>query len=126
MTIPELEELVDLVLRRHHDVEARMLEELEARLQSSSLDQRIVAPFTHLFNELLSHMEKEETVLFPALRQLAAGEAVDVSCPLQAMEREHDKRGASLSSMTAQQQHSCRPKQGHCDLRQVASDNIYI
>jgi len=91
MTIPELEELVDLVLRRHHDVEARMLEELEARLQSSSLDQRIVAPFTHLFNELLSHMEKEETVLFPALRQLAAGEAVDVSCPLQAMEREHNQ-----------------------------------
>jgi uncharacterized radical SAM superfamily Fe-S cluster-containing enzyme/hemerythrin-like domain-containing protein len=91
MNLAELEGLIDHVLAQHHEVERAMLEALRVQLEDGSSDKRLTAPFNHLYSELLLHMAKEETALFPALRSLVAGEAVDCSGAIRAMELEHDQ-----------------------------------
>jgi len=52
-------------------------------------------------HHLLSHLSKEENVLFPVIRQLAAkkyndDEYMDVSAPIRVMEKEHQEAGDEL------------------------------
>ena len=60
-----------------------------------------------LFNELHNHLQKEEEILCPMIRRLAAGEATDpngLGCmtpeaPMQVMEAEHENAGQALRRM---------------------------
>ncbi len=59
--------------------------------------------FVNFANELFSHMQKEEQILFPVIRRLEAGEANafghcggSVSNPIAVMEAEHDNAGNAL------------------------------
>ncbi|MFT5584640.1 MAG: iron-sulfur cluster repair protein YtfE (RIC family) [Cognaticolwellia sp.] len=62
-----LPEQIAHVLETHHEVEWQMLQELNAQI-STSTDKRLTAPWRHLHDTLSSHMNKEENVLFPAMR----------------------------------------------------------
>ncbi|HLL24455.1 MAG TPA: iron-sulfur cluster repair protein YtfE [Kofleriaceae bacterium] len=49
--------------------------------------------------KMLSHMQKEERVLFPMIRRGARGEAVYM--PIRVMESEHDEHGETLAKIRA-------------------------
>lgn len=50
---------------------------------------------TQFWNEMESHMRKEESVLFPMLRSGAAGQAVYM--PVRVMQQEHEDQGRNLA-----------------------------
>lgn len=98
--------LVDYILQNHHAYVRRAIPELEPLLdlvcERHSTDcpelLQIRACITELFGELASHMEKEETVLFPAIKQYHDGQwpaeiPVGLDMPIQAMEHEHAVAG---------------------------------
>ena len=49
------------------------------------------------WDEMLDHMDKEETILFPMIRRGARGESVFM--PVRVMEREHEQHGESLARL---------------------------
>lgn len=61
--------------------------------------------FEGLWDEMQSHMMKEERILFPGIRALEAGDAMacghcgSVQNPIHVMESEHDSAGAALATM---------------------------
>jgi regulator of cell morphogenesis and NO signaling len=86
--LPRLESMAAKVSRVHGANEARL-----ARVES------IVS---ELSAELQSHMRKEESVLFPAIRTIEEGRgcsAAPISAPVAVMEDEHDRAGALLSEL---------------------------
>jgi regulator of cell morphogenesis and NO signaling len=92
--IPRLRAMVDKVVSRHG-----------ARLPKLALLQ---ATFAGLQDELLSHMRKEDAVLFPAIVALEAGAAPERSAgwtwidqPIAVMEAEHAAAGAALERIEA-------------------------
>jgi regulator of cell morphogenesis and NO signaling len=59
---------------------------------------------SELSADLQAHMEKEERVLFPAIRAVERGQgqpAVPLAAPIDVMEDEHDHAGALLSELRA-------------------------
>lgn len=70
---------------------------------------RINELFNDLANELLSHMQKEEQILFPYIKKLAvdstAGNCTEGSCfgtvagPISVMEQEHENAGVILKEL---------------------------
>jgi regulator of cell morphogenesis and NO signaling len=91
--LPRLSAMLDKVVDRHGD---RLPGQL-ALLQST---------FRRLKDELLAHMRKEDTVLFPVIVALESGEPVPASAagvwidsPIAVMEAEHEDAGAALALM---------------------------
>lgn len=87
-----------------------------------------------LYNELMPHLQKEENVLFPLIKQLDAAttnpydslikERAFVKHPIEAMEHEHDHAGevmATIRSITDQY----RVPQGACTTFQVLYDSLH-
>jgi regulator of cell morphogenesis and NO signaling len=62
---------------------------------------RLEAIVSEFAADLRSHMQKEEQVLFPAIRALeTAGRApMRIGAPIGAMEQEHDQAGAFLAEL---------------------------
>ena len=63
---------------------------------------RLEAIVTELSTELLTHMRKEEMVLFPAIDKLARGAAgglLPIAAPIAVMEHEHDHAGSLLQEL---------------------------
>lgn len=58
----------------YHDAARAQLDELGAAVRAGDHDARLQAPWAHFEREVRAHFDEEETVLFPALRALAAGE----------------------------------------------------
>ncbi len=82
--LPRLVEMADRVAGKHGWRDARLGE--------------IATAVRHVAEEMLSHMQKEEVVLFPLVRQIEAGVAVkfcggDLSAPIRQMEAEHESAG---------------------------------
>lgn len=81
--IPELELLLDRVCERHGD-ERRELPEIREN-------------FYELATELVSHLRKEESILFPAIktleREMEEGTPLYLDTPVAAMEHEHATAG---------------------------------
>ncbi|HKP58311.1 MAG TPA: iron-sulfur cluster repair protein YtfE [Polyangiales bacterium] len=96
--------LIDHILERYHEPLRRELPELIAMARRVETRHRLtpgcplgLADFlTSMHSEVLSHLEKEERVLFPMIRahagRLTAG-------PIAVMQREHDDHGASLEGI---------------------------
>ncbi len=68
----------------------------------------VLALFKEVADELTSHMQKEETILFPRIKEIAAlqekktsgrTDAAYLTAPIQMMEHEHDAAGEILSSI---------------------------
>ncbi|HVZ63008.1 MAG TPA: iron-sulfur cluster repair di-iron protein [Lacunisphaera sp.] len=96
-----LAELADHIESTHH---AYLKEELprlvemanRVALKHSWRDVRltdVAAAVNALAEEMLTHMQKEEKVLFPAVRRIEAGARGDISAPIAQMEAEHEVAG---------------------------------
>lgn len=98
--------LVDYILQNHHAYIRRAVPELEPLLdrvcERHGVDchelLRIRQCFSDLSEELISHMHKEEAVLFPAIKKLdeekqPKANALFLNAPIQVMEHEHAVAG---------------------------------
>lgn len=88
---PRLDEMIDKVISTHGEKDPRL--------------HQVKKTYSALSRELISHMAKEEQVLFPMVRQLdASATAPAFHCgslanPLRQMELEHDQAGAALEEL---------------------------
>lgn len=107
-----LTELADHIETTHHEyVKAelpRLLEMAErVALKHKWKDARLPevhATLLALTNEMFSHMQKEEEILFPIVRQLEAGTVGDFHCgsvanPIRQMELEHEAAGGAVARL---------------------------
>lgn len=101
-------ELADYIVTRYHDSLRSELPRLQAMAQrvakvhgshTPSLLQ-VYEVFNALYLELDGHMIKEEQILFPAIRVMAAGGApIALDGPIACMLREHEDAGADLARL---------------------------
>jgi len=99
--------LIDHILARYHEVHRAQLPELirmarrvEAvhRAHPARCPRAVAELLEAMEAELLSHMQKEEQILFPMLR---AGGAPFVGQPIGVMRSEHVEHGAALQKLAA-------------------------
>lgn len=96
--------LIDFILERYHEPLRRELPELvalakrveRAHGQKPDCPHGLAEMLETMQSEVLSHLEKEEWVLFPMLRAHVGNTARG---PIAVMQREHDDHGASLARM---------------------------
>ena len=105
-----LHALVDHIVTTYHEPLREELPRLEAmaakvhRVHGSKAPYltRLEAIVSELSADLRSHMRKEETVLFPAVRAVESNGgrlAIPISAPIAVMEAEHDHAGELLSEL---------------------------
>jgi regulator of cell morphogenesis and NO signaling len=105
-----LHALVDHIVATYHEPLREELPRLEAMAAKVHRVHGSKAPYlarldtivSELSADLRSHMRKEETVLFPAIRTVegnAGGASIPISAPIAVMEAEHDHAGALLSEL---------------------------
>jgi regulator of cell morphogenesis and NO signaling len=87
---------------------------------------RVVAVFDPFARDLDHHMVKEEHVLFPLVRRLAAGEPVEMNAlgPIRVMEAEHDQAGEALAEMRRLAD-GFRPPEGACNSYRAALAGLH-
>ncbi|HSC81129.1 MAG TPA: iron-sulfur cluster repair protein YtfE [Chitinolyticbacter sp.] len=98
------ERLIDHILQRYHERHREQLPELIrlARRVEQVHGDRADCPLgladflAAMLQELESHMQKEEQILFPMLRQVGPGE---VPGPITVMRSEHDQHGEALDEL---------------------------
>jgi regulator of cell morphogenesis and NO signaling len=102
--------LIDHIIETYHDRLRQDLPRLQAFAEkarhahgskTASFD-RLAEILNELSADLLDHMRKEETVLFPAIRLLEAGDARQgtwISAPVSILEEEHDRAGDLLAQL---------------------------
>jgi regulator of cell morphogenesis and NO signaling len=101
--------LVDFIIQNHHSYVKDVIPQLQELLDkvcSVHGEDHIELPeirddFTDLANELLTHMNKEEKLLFPAIKNRARGELSHVMLdgPIHVMEEEHEVAGDLMKSI---------------------------
>jgi regulator of cell morphogenesis and NO signaling len=106
-----LTELADHIITAHHDylrASLPRLSYLTARVRNAHSDKYpALAELDEVFNKLRvgleTHTMKEETVLFPCIKQLDRGEAPSAGCSVShavtVMEAEHDEAGDGLKTI---------------------------
>ena len=100
------DELIDHILTRYHDVHRQQLPELirMARRVEQVHGERTTCPhgladlLETIHQEMESHMQKEEQILFPMLRQ---GLGAQARGPIAVMRHEHDDHGENLERVIA-------------------------
>lgn len=110
--------LIEHIVSRYHDVHRRELPELirlATRVEAVHRDNPdvpagLAAALKNLQAELEAHMQKEEMVLFPMIRQGAPM----VVHPIAVMRGEHDEHGERLRAIEALA-HQCQQPQGACN-----------
>jgi regulator of cell morphogenesis and NO signaling len=107
--------LVDYIVQNHHVYVKRAIPEIQAFLDkvcdahgNDCIELLVIREnFLDLAEELTSHMEKEERVLFPAIKRLEAQNAMDLPLvstlhiPVGAMEHEHAIAGDLVKQIRA-------------------------
>ena len=88
--LPRLVEMADRVARKHGWRDARLSE--------------VSATTTDLALEMTSHMDKEERILFPFIRQLETSPGADfhggsIANPIRQMEHEHESAGRAVARL---------------------------
>ena len=112
-------ELIDHILTRFHDVHRQQLPELIRMAHRVEAVHRgnpdvpagLGDALEAMRQELLTHMHKEEAILFPMLRQ---GGNSFVSQPIGVMRHEHNDHGAALEHL-ASLTHDMIPPMGACN-----------
>ncbi|AEX99845.1 iron-sulfur cluster repair di-iron protein [Oceanimonas sp. GK1] len=97
-------ELIDHILARYHEVHRQQLPELIglARRVEAVHEEHPLCPkgladhLEEMRQELESHMQKEEQILFPMLRRGLGAQAVG---PISVMRMEHDDHGQALAKL---------------------------
>ena len=116
---PSPNAMIDHILERFHAVHREQLPELirmARRVEAVHRDNPNVPSgladhLEAMETELLQHMEKEETILFPRLRQSAQS---GVEMPIQVMRAEHTDHGAQLERLMALT-NDANPPPGACN-----------
>lgn len=111
--------LIDHILERFHAVHREQLPELirmarrveAVHRDNPNVPNGLAAHLEAMETELLEHMNVEETVLFPALRQ---GAQSGVGVPIQVMRDEHTGHGEQLERLMALT-HDATPPPGACN-----------
>lgn len=126
--------LIHYILARYHEVHRLQLPELlrlAARVESvhddhAQVPRGLTALLQALHMELLAHMEKEETVLFP---MLACGGHPLVVHPIGVMRAEHDEHAVRLAQLLTLTHDASPPddacstwRQLYASVRQFAND----
>ncbi len=101
-----LPELIDYILRHHHEAHRKLFDELievARRVETAHRDNPtyphdLALLLADMRDQLEQHMQKEEVVLFPLLRERNGGMA---SAPIQAMELEHGDHAHTLAQLRA-------------------------
>lgn len=88
--LPRLAEMAERVARKHGWRDARLAEVLQTVMG--------------LAEEMFSHMQKEEMILFPLVRQIEAGSGDGFHCgsianPIRVMEAEHESAGRATARL---------------------------
>ncbi len=99
-------ELVDHILARYHEVHRQQLPELirlalkveQVHADSPDCPAGLADHLRAMQQELESHMQKEEQVLFP---MLARGHGAMAGMPIMVMRAEHDDHGVALERLLA-------------------------
>ncbi|WP_454676274.1 iron-sulfur cluster repair protein YtfE [Achromobacter marplatensis] len=99
-------ELIDHILARYHDVHRQQLPELirlalkveQVHADSPDCPAGLADHLRTMQQELESHMQKEEQVLFP---MLARGHGAMATMPIMVMRMEHDDHGVALERLLA-------------------------
>lgn len=109
--------LIDYIIERHHEFVRIKLPEIEtyakkvAKVHGSRNQElnEILYEFLMLKDELLNHLEKEETILFPYIKALVEAQKKEetvetphfgtVENPVAMMESEHDEAGESMAKI---------------------------
>jgi len=105
-TLPEnVDDLIEHILDRYHQVHRREMPELRAlairveRVHAGhpAAPKGLSDLLEHLHEELESHMQKEEQILFPLMR---VGGSPMIAHPIGVMRHEHDSHGAELKALS--------------------------
>jgi regulator of cell morphogenesis and NO signaling len=101
--------LADYIEQNHHSYVRQLIPEIEGLTNkvasvhggSHSELRDIHNYFQELADELLAHMEKEENILFPAIRawEKSGAAGINVQYPIQVMEHEHEAAGSLLKKI---------------------------
>lgn len=104
-------QLADFIVKKHHTFlrqelpRLHMMAERVAHVHGGHTPSlaTIFEVFQGMEEELMSHMAKEEQVLFPAIRALEAGQPSfgPLDGPIACMRHEHEDAGAALAEMRA-------------------------
>ncbi len=101
-----LSELIEHILVNFHDAHRRELADLillarkveRVHADKPSVPQGLEGLLTDMHEAMLSHMQKEEQILFPAILR---GVGSQLQGPVHQMELEHDEHGAKLLELRA-------------------------
>ena len=105
-TLPDsVDDLIEHIVERYHQVHRRELPELRALAQKvervhadkPAVPKGLSEVLAHLQAELESHMQKEEQILFPLMR---AGGSPMIVHPIAMMRHEHDEAGEDLKAVS--------------------------
>jgi regulator of cell morphogenesis and NO signaling len=104
--------LIDFVIQHHHEYVRRSIPEIQQLLEKVCSVHGYDAPnlytirdkFSSLADELVQHMYKEETILFPAMlssfeKRKSGNEPFDLTAPIRVMEHEHDSAGDLIKTI---------------------------
>lgn len=123
-----LSELCDYIEKTHHDTARAELDRVGALLEKVARVHgakhpsmvELASVFAGFAQELSSHMQKEERVLFPAIRALARGRvAGHLRAPISVMQHEHVDAGDALKRMRALG-YDYAPPEGACNTFRAA------
>lgn len=111
--------LIDFILSRYHEVHRKQLPELirmarrveAVHWDSADVPVGLAELLESMQEELLSHMQKEKTILFPALKGVSNP---FVSHPIAMMRSEHVDHGAQLERLL-KLTHDATPPAGACN-----------
>lgn len=111
--LPRLEFLVAKVARVHAESHPELLE--------------VAATYRRFHEDMVAHMAKEESILFPMIRTLAGtppgGQAFPLSAPISVMEGEHEHAGSDLAAMRALTRDFAAPE-GACNSYRAMLDGL--
>ncbi len=115
--LPRLDHMTERVYLVHGDKDARLGDVRRA--------------FMAVRDELMSHMMKEEEILFPMIRQLEAGEGGvaghcgSISNPIRMMEMEHEHAGDALKVMSGASD-GYQPPEWACNTYRAMLDGLQV
>ncbi len=134
------EQLISYILLHHHFYVKTAIPTIYNHLQKVVVKhgpryphmEKVLALFTEVADDLISHMKKEEEVLFPRIRTLYSNEEAEkaahfvagyIDAPVSVMEQEHENVGALLFEIRNLTSHYTPPATA-CTTHRVCLDEL--
>ena len=135
-----VDQLISYILIHHHFYVKNNIGIIQEHIEkiatkhgdSFAYMQKVLSLFTEVIKELLPHMEKEEKILFPRIKEIAASMMIHpfntlrpelINIPIQMMEKEHDKAGQLLFEIR-KLTHQYTPPEDACTTHKVCLQEL--